>query len=91
MEGNPTGAKGVAEHLGADFRSAGGLEVVNLPGRPVQPDNITETILYLLRQICRKDVPALLAGDRRQFLSREVFSNGRGSRGVTLRQRWGSG
>jgi hydrogenase small subunit len=50
MAGNPTGAMGLVDYLGKDFRSAGGLPVVNVPGCPVQPDNFTETVLYLLYQ-----------------------------------------
>jgi hydrogenase small subunit len=50
MAGNPTGAMGLADYLGRDFRSAGGLPVVNVPGCPVQPDNFMETFLWLLRQ-----------------------------------------
>jgi hydrogenase small subunit len=48
MAGNPTGAMGLADYLGRDFRSQGGLPIVNVPGCPVQPDNMTETLLYLL-------------------------------------------
>ncbi|MDQ6834652.1 MAG: hydrogenase expression protein HypE [Actinomycetota bacterium] len=47
MRGNPTGAMGVRDHLGPGWRSRRGLPVVNLPGCPVQPDNITETLLHL--------------------------------------------
>jgi hydrogenase small subunit len=50
MAGNPTGCMGLADYLGWGFRSAGGLPVVNVPGCPVQPDNFTEVLLYLLRQ-----------------------------------------
>ncbi|MBV8809111.1 MAG: hydrogenase expression protein HypE [Acidobacteriaceae bacterium] len=50
MAGNPTGAMGLVDYLGASFRSAGGLPVVNVPGCPVQPDNMMETLLYLLYQ-----------------------------------------
>jgi hydrogenase small subunit len=50
MEGNPTGCMGLADHLGWDFHSAGGITVVNVPGCPVQPDNFMETVLYLLYQ-----------------------------------------
>lgn len=49
MAGNPTGCMGLADYLGWDFRSAGGLPIVNVPGCPVQPDNMMETLLYLLR------------------------------------------
>jgi len=50
MAGNPTGSMGLADYLGWDFRSKGGMPVVNVPGCPVQPDNFTETLLYLLYQ-----------------------------------------
>ncbi len=48
MAGNPTGCMGLADYLGWDFRSAGGLPVVNVPGCPVQPDNFMETVTWLL-------------------------------------------
>jgi hydrogenase small subunit len=51
MAGNPTGAMGLADYLGRDWRSAAGLPIVNVPGCPVQPDNMTETLLYLLYQV----------------------------------------
>ncbi|MGH9619224.1 MAG: hydrogenase expression protein HypE [Bryobacteraceae bacterium] len=50
MAGNPTGAMGLVDYLGKSFLSAGGLPVVNVPGCPVQPDNMMETVLYLLYQ-----------------------------------------
>ncbi|MBN6051669.1 hydrogenase expression protein HypE [Nonomuraea sp. RK-328] len=50
MAGNPTGAMGLGDYLGADFRSAGGLPIVNVPGCPVQPDNFMETLTWLLYQ-----------------------------------------
>lgn len=50
MAGNPTGAMGLANYLGWNFRSAGGIPIVNLPGCPVQPDDFMETLLYLLYQ-----------------------------------------
>ncbi len=50
MAGNPTGAMGLADYLGWNWRSKAGLPIVNVPGCPVQPDNMTETLLYLLYQ-----------------------------------------
>jgi hydrogenase small subunit len=50
MAGNPTGAMGLGDYLGWDFRSAGGLPIVNVPGCPVQPDNFMETLTWLLYQ-----------------------------------------
>jgi len=51
MQGNPTGAMGLADYLGWDWKSKAGLPIVNVPGCPVQPDNFTETLLYLLYQV----------------------------------------
>jgi hydrogenase small subunit len=51
MQGNPTGAMGLADYLGWEWRSKAGLPVVNVPGCPVQPDNMMETLLYLLYQV----------------------------------------
>jgi hydrogenase small subunit len=48
MAGNPTGCMGLADYLGWDFRSAGGLPIVNVPGCPIQPDNFMETLLWVL-------------------------------------------
>ncbi len=50
MAGNPTGAMGVPDFLGWDFRSKAGNPIVCVPGCPIQPDNLSETILYLLYQ-----------------------------------------
>ena len=50
MQGNPTGAMGLADYLGWNFRSKAGIPIVNVPGCPVQPDNFMETLLYLLYQ-----------------------------------------
>jgi len=50
MAGNPTGAMGLADYLGWGWRSKAGVPIVNVPGCPVQPDNMTETLLYLLYQ-----------------------------------------
>jgi len=50
MEGNPTGAMGLRDYLGHGWKTPAGLPIVNVPGCPVQPDNFTETLLYLLYQ-----------------------------------------
>jgi hydrogenase small subunit len=47
MRGNPTGAMGLRDYLGPGWVSGRGLPIVNLPGCPVQPDNITEVLLHL--------------------------------------------
>ncbi|HUK17975.1 MAG TPA: hypothetical protein VLW65_16235, partial [Bryobacteraceae bacterium] len=51
MQGNPTGAMGVPDYLGWNWRSKAGLPIVCVPGCPVQPDNMSETLLYLLYQV----------------------------------------
>lgn len=51
MEGNPTGCMGLGDYLGWDWKSKAGIPIVNVPGCPVQPDNFTETVLYLLFQV----------------------------------------
>jgi hydrogenase small subunit len=50
MQNNPTGAMGLADYLGWGWRSKAGIPIVNVPGCPVQPDNFTETLLYLVYQ-----------------------------------------
>ena len=47
MKNNPTGAMGVPDYLGWKWKSKAGLPVVCIPGCPAQPDNMTETLLYL--------------------------------------------
>ena len=50
MQGNPTGAMGLPDYLGWQWKSGAGIPIVCIPGCPAQPDNITETLLYLLNQ-----------------------------------------
>jgi hydrogenase small subunit len=50
MAGNPTGAMGLPDYLGWQWKSRAGLPIVCVPGCPVQPDNFMETVLYLLKQ-----------------------------------------
>jgi hydrogenase small subunit len=47
MKNNPTGAMGVPDYLGWNWKSKAGLPVVCIPGCPAQPDNMTEVLLYL--------------------------------------------
>lgn len=51
MAGNPTGAMGLADYLGWDWKSKAGIPIVCVPGCPVQPDNFMETVLYLLYMV----------------------------------------
>ena len=46
--GNVTGSMGVMDFLGADYRSALGVPVVNIPGCAPVGDNLTETIAAVL-------------------------------------------
>jgi hydrogenase small subunit len=39
---------GLADYLGWDFHSAGGIPIVNIPGCPAQPDNMTEMLMHLV-------------------------------------------
>jgi hydrogenase small subunit len=48
MRNNPTGAMGLRDYLGWKWVSRRGLPIVNLPGCPVLPDNITATLLHLI-------------------------------------------
>lgn len=50
MQGNPTGAMGLPDYLGWDWKSAAGIPIVNIPGCPTHPDNFAETLTYLLYQ-----------------------------------------
>ena len=60
MKNNPTGAMGVADHLGWNWKSKAGLPIVNIPGCPAQPDNMTEVLLYLALHLAgRAPVPDL--------------------------------
>ena len=47
MKNNPTGAMGLPDYLGWQWRSKTGVPIVCIPGCPTQPDNITEVLLYL--------------------------------------------
>jgi hydrogenase small subunit len=51
MRNNPTGAMGLRDYLGWNWSSRMGIPIVNLPGCPVQPDNITETLLCLVLHV----------------------------------------
>ena len=51
MSGNPTGAMGVPDFLGWDWKSKAGLPIVCVPGCPIHPDNLSETLVYLLYQV----------------------------------------
>ena len=48
MKNNPTGAMGLCDYLGWNWKSKAGIPIVNIPGCPAQGDNITETLMYLV-------------------------------------------
>ncbi|MHB8691179.1 MAG: NADH-quinone oxidoreductase subunit B family protein [Solirubrobacteraceae bacterium] len=52
MRGNPTGAMGLRDYLGAGWTTRRGAPIVNLPGCPVQPDSITQVLLHLAQYAC---------------------------------------
>jgi hydrogenase small subunit len=51
MKNNPTGAMGLPDYLGWKWKSAAGIPIVCIPGCPAQPDNTTETLMYLVFQL----------------------------------------
>jgi hydrogenase small subunit len=57
MRNNPTGAMGLCDYLGWAWRSRREIPVVNIPGCPVQPDNITETLLCLVLHLAGIGAP----------------------------------
>ncbi len=51
MKNNPTGAMGLPDYLGWKWKSKAGIRIVCIPGCPAQPDNMTETLMYLALQL----------------------------------------
>ncbi|MGH3540721.1 MAG: hydrogenase expression protein HypE, partial [Pseudonocardiaceae bacterium] len=65
MAGKPTGAMGVPDYLGWDWKSKAGIPIVCVPGCPAHPDNLSETILYLLYQVAGRAPMIPLGGHLR--------------------------
>ncbi len=65
MRGNPTGAMGLRDYLGHDWTSRMGVPIVNLPGCPTQPDNITETLLHMVLHVAGVEPMLQLDGQGR--------------------------
>ena len=93
MRNNPTGAMGLWDHLGHNWKSKGGIPIVNIPGCPAQPDNITETLMYLcFALVGRAPVPelddvgppevAVRAHHARELQPRRLLRGGRVRQGV---------
>lgn len=57
MRNNPTGAMGLRDYLGWRWLSRLGIPIVNLPGCPVQPDNITATLLQIVLHLAKMGPP----------------------------------
>jgi hydrogenase small subunit len=57
MQGNPTGCMGLPDYLGWEWRSRADIPIVCVPGCPVQPDNMMETLLYLFYQAAGRSPP----------------------------------
>ena len=57
MRNNPTGAMGLGDYVGRGWTSGRGIPLINLPGCPVQPDSITETLLYVVQQLAGMTPP----------------------------------
>ena len=82
MKNNPTGAMGVPDYLGWNWKSKAGLPVVCIPGCPAQPDNMTETLLYLALHLA-----GLAPGARaRRAAAAEVAVRPHGARGLQPRR-----
>jgi hydrogenase small subunit len=77
MRNNPTGAMGLRDYLGERWTSRLGIPIVNLPGCPVQPDNITETLLCLVLRVAGLGPELELDGQGRpaQHFSRTVHES----------------
>jgi hydrogenase small subunit len=57
MRNNPTGAMGLRDYLGWNWASRLGIPIINLPGCPVQPDNITATLLQVVLHLAQMGPP----------------------------------
>lgn len=77
MPGNPTGAMGLADYLGWNWKSKAEIPLVNVPGCPTLPDNITQILLYLSQQFAGFS-PMIELDDvlRPKFLFQETLHEG---------------
>ena len=96
MKNNPTGAMGVADYLGWKWRSKANLPVINIPGCPAQPDNMTEVLMYLVFHLAgMAPVPELDEQLRPKWLFERTVREGcnragfteQGNFATTVRQR----
>lgn len=95
MAGNPTGSMGLADYLGDDFKSAGALPIVNIPGCPVQPENFMETLTWMLYHAAgsapldHKLRPRCPLAEMRKVMQRVCAQGSR--RGQALAHHWSRG
>ena len=82
MKNNPTGAMGLGDYLGWNWKSKAGIPIVNIPGCPAQPDNITETLMYLVLRARRAGAAARA---RRRRRGRSGCSSAPRTRAATAR------
>ena len=77
MRNNPTGAMGLRDYLGWNWLSRVELPIVNLPGCPAQPDNITETLLSLVLHLTGMGPPLELdeQGRPQRFFARTAHES----------------
>ena len=92
MKNNPTGAMGLCDYLGWNWKSKAGIPVVNIPGCPAQGDNTTETLMYLVFALAgMAPVPELDQAHRPKWLfertAHEKLQPGRVLRAGQLRHR----
>ena len=80
MKNNPTGAMGLPDYLGWNWKSKAGLPVVCIPGCPAQPDNMTE-VAALPRAAPRRARAGARA--RRRSCGRSGCSAARSARAAT--------
>src|SRR6201987_3700235 len=74
MRNNPTGAMGLRDYLGPSWTSRQNVPIINLPGCPAQPDNITEILLELALQVAGVGPPVAIDehGRPRRLFTRTV-------------------
>jgi hypothetical protein len=75
MKDNPTGAMGLPDYLGWSWKSKAEIPIVCVPGCPTQPDNLTETLLYLLYQSAGR-APMFLTGEPLRSVYRVLARDG---------------
>jgi hydrogenase small subunit len=82
MRNNPTGAMGLGDYLGPGWTSHREIPLVNVPGCPVQPDNITETLVHVaLRLAGAAPMPDLDEQGRPRWLFSRTVQQGCGRAG----------